>query len=70
MRPLPQMRATVLLSALAGASAGAVELKMGTFDAEVKNSGKNAFVKFLAPWWYASRIGHRDFRHPAFSARD
>ena len=47
----PQMmRATVLFSALAGASAGAVELKSGTFEAEVKNSGKNAFVKFLAPW--------------------
>ena len=44
------MRATVLFSALAGASAGAFELKSGTFEAEVKNSGKNAFVKFLAPW--------------------
>jgi len=44
------MRATVLLSALAGASAGAVELTGSNFDAEVKNSGKNAFVKFLAPW--------------------
>jgi len=44
------MRSTVLLSALAGASAGAVELTGSNFDAEVKNSGKNAFVKFLAPW--------------------
>jgi len=44
------LRATVLFSALAGAAAGAVDLKASTFDAEVKNSGKNAFVKFLAPW--------------------
>jgi hypothetical protein len=44
------MRAAVLFSALAGASAGAVELKMGNFDTEVKQSGKNAFIKFLAPW--------------------
>jgi hypothetical protein len=29
---------------------GAVELKASNFDAEVKNSGKNAFIKFLAPW--------------------
>ena len=44
------MRGALLLSALVGASAGAVELKSSNFDAEVKNSGKNAFVKFLAPW--------------------
>ena len=44
------MRAAVLLASLAGASAGAVELKNSNFDAEVFNSGKNAFVKFLAPW--------------------
>ena len=37
-------------SGSAGASAGAVELTGSNFDAEVKNSGKNAFVKFLAPW--------------------
>lgn len=29
---------------------GAVELTSKTFDEEVFNSGKNAFVKFLAPW--------------------
>ena len=34
------MRVTVLFAALAGASAGAVELKSTNFDAEVKNSGK------------------------------
>jgi len=44
------LRAAVLVSALATASAGAVELKASNFDAEVKGSGKNAFVKFLAPW--------------------
>jgi hypothetical protein len=44
------MRASIVFAALAGASAGAVELKSGNFDAEVKSSGKNSFIKFLAPW--------------------
>ena len=44
------MRSALLLSALAGVSAGALELTSKNFEAEVKNSGKNAFVKFLAPW--------------------
>jgi hypothetical protein len=43
------MRSTVLFS-LVGASAGALELTQKTFNTEVKESGKNAFVKFLAPW--------------------
>jgi len=42
-------RATILFTALAGASA-ALELTKANFDTEVKQSGKNAFVKFLAPW--------------------
>jgi len=29
---------------------GALELTPSNFDAEVTNSGKNAFIKFLAPW--------------------
>ena len=29
---------------------GAVELNKDNFDKEVFQSGKNAFVKFLAPW--------------------
>ena len=41
--------AAVALSSPAAAS-GAVELTDATFDKEVFNSGKNAFVKFLAPW--------------------
>ena len=28
----------------------AILFSQSNFDAEVKNSGKNAFVKFLAPW--------------------
>jgi hypothetical protein len=32
------------------AHAGAVELTKDNYEAEVVNSGKNAFVKFLAPW--------------------
>jgi hypothetical protein len=44
--------ARLLLAAalIAGANAGAVELTKSNFDTEVKNSGKNAFIKFLAPW--------------------
>ena len=48
--PLKAMRSALLLSALAGVSAGALELTSKNFESEVKNSGKNAFVKFLAPW--------------------
>jgi len=33
---------------LVGALGGAVELTKSNFDAET--SGKNSFVKFLAPW--------------------
>jgi hypothetical protein len=41
-----------MLSALllAAGVLGALELDAGTFAKEVKDSGKNAFVKFLAPW--------------------
>jgi hypothetical protein len=33
-----------------GVLGGALELDAGTFQEHVKDSGKNAFVKFLAPW--------------------
>ena len=33
-----------------GAANAALELTPDNFDAEVKNSGKSAFIKFLAPW--------------------
>ena len=44
---------SIVASALffaAGASAEAVEMSPDNFNAEVFDSGKNAFVKFLAPW--------------------
>jgi hypothetical protein len=42
---------SVLCLALAGGVQGsAVELNAGNFDTNVKTSGKNAFIKFLAPW--------------------
>lgn len=44
------MLATVVLGLIAGAHAGATELTSDNFDDLVKNSGKSAFVKFLAPW--------------------
>jgi len=31
-------------------TAGPVELTSANYDQEVVSSGKNAFVKFLAPW--------------------
>jgi len=31
-------------------SASAIELSPANFDAEVIDSGKSAFIKFLAPW--------------------
>jgi hypothetical protein len=34
----------------ASAYAGAVDLTASNFDAEVVDSGKAAFIKFLAPW--------------------
>jgi hypothetical protein len=43
------LRAALLAAAVASADA-ALELNKGTFDDAVKKSGKNAFVKFLAPW--------------------
>jgi hypothetical protein len=41
-----------MLSALllAVGALGALELDASTFATQVKGSGKNAFVKFLAPW--------------------
>ena len=46
------MRLALFLGMLALASAGKGVLKASdrTFDSEVLDSGKNAFVKFLAPW--------------------
>ena len=34
-----------------GANAGAVDLTANTFDAEVLESDKSAFVKLFAPWY-------------------
>jgi len=39
-----------LLGLIVGAQAGAVDLNAKNFEAEVFESGKAAFVKFLAPW--------------------
>jgi protein disulfide-isomerase A6 len=44
------VRTLTLLCAVAGASAGAVDLTPDNFDALVLKSGKAAFIKFLAPW--------------------
>jgi len=46
------MARVALICAFAGAAAasGAVELTPDNFDKEVTQSGKAAFIKFLAPW--------------------
>jgi hypothetical protein len=43
------LRVTVL-SALAASAQGALELTTSNWDKEVTESGKSAFIKFLAPW--------------------
>ena len=45
----PQARIMRVLL-LAAAAASALELSGDTFEAEVFGSGKNSFIKFLAPW--------------------
>jgi hypothetical protein len=42
--------ALLALALVAGAQAGSTVLTAANFEAEVKNSGKNAFIKFQAPW--------------------
>jgi len=43
-------RTLALLCAVAGVTGGAVELTSDNFNAEVTQTGKAAFIKFLAPW--------------------
>jgi hypothetical protein len=43
------LRTLSLLCALAPAN-GTIELTPDTFNKEVFESGKSAFIKFLAPW--------------------
>ena len=57
--------AIALMGLVLGAQAGAVDLTAKNFDAEVLESGKSAFVKFLAPWYvpdarHARRSEKRD----------
>jgi len=40
----------VALLSLVASAHGALELTPDNFDKEVKDSGKAAFIKFLAPW--------------------
>jgi len=44
------MRLCVLLGLVAVANAASTTLTKANFQAEVKDSGKNAFIKFQAPW--------------------
>jgi len=43
------LRATTLVVVI-GAANAALELTPANFDKEVIDSGKSAFIKFLAPW--------------------
>ena len=49
LHTLNLMRSTALLLALTSTHA-ALELTPSNFDKEVFDSGKSAFIKFLAPW--------------------
>jgi len=53
--------ALALALCVLGADAGAVDLTAKTFDKEVFDSGKSAFVKFFAPW-----CGHCKALKPAW----
>jgi len=55
------MRFFVFCTLVGVALGGAVELSADNFDSVVLNSGKNAFIKFLAPWW-----GHCKAMKPAW----
>jgi hypothetical protein len=44
------VRLVLGIGLLAHGVAGALELTKDNFEAEALNGGKNAFVKFLAPW--------------------
>ena len=41
----------LLFALVAAANSAAVTLTAANFDAEVVSSGKNAFIKFQAPWY-------------------
>ena len=48
------MRVLALLCAVCGVASEAVNLTPDNFEKEVTNSGKSAFIKFLAPWCVAT----------------
>ena len=50
------------MMAAAGAVAGPVQITGANFQSEVKDSGKNAFIKFFAPW-----CGHCKAMAPAWN---
>jgi|AntAceMinimDraft_1070359.scaffolds.fasta_scaffold06935_3 hypothetical protein len=64
--------AVALVAMVLGANAGAVDLTGKTFDAEVMESGKGAFIKFFAPWcenlspppFHSSLPPHKKNQHP------
>jgi len=45
-----QLTLAMAAALFVGANAGAVDLTEANFDSVVLNSGKAAFIKFLAPW--------------------
>ena len=47
---MAMLRGLTVLAALTGASGSAIEFTPENWDKEVMQSGKAAFVKFLAPW--------------------
>ena len=49
-----------LAAVLGSAAAGSVSLTDSNFDTEVFDSGKNAFIKFQAPWCVSTQTFQND----------
>lgn len=58
--------AVAALALAGGANALALDLTVDTFDGQVLNSGKSAFIKFYAPWYVRAIY---DFHEELFSLR-
>ena len=58
------MARLILAACLASSAHAALELTPDNFDKEVLQSGKAAFIKFLAPWCAPARTRTRNHQPP------